>query len=104
MDETKLSLLSCMVAQPLVTSSHDSVRVTAVEFTDNAPELITILLLMGLACRMAPPIPTVTKAELPYVTPLRSYDVRDVLVFHVEPSDDVSIAPADPTATKVESA
>ena len=51
--------------------------------------------------RMVPKKPTVTKSPFPEVTPLRYFDVPEVLLVHEFPSEEVRIIPIRlPTVTK----
>ena len=50
--------------------------------------------------RMVPKKPTVTKSSFPEVTPLRYFDVPEVLLVHEIPSEEVRIVPEFPTDTK----
>ena len=50
---------------------------------------------------MVPDLPTASKVLFALVTPLRLFDVPDVLEIHVVPSDEVRMVPDSPTATKV---
>jgi len=49
---------------------------------------------------MVPGIPTVTKIPFPEVTPLRYFDVPEVLLVHEFPSGEVRMVPDSPTVTK----
>jgi len=49
--------------------------------------------------RMVPKKPTVTKSPFPEVTPLRYFDVPEVLSVQVVPSEEVRMVP-QPTVTK----
>ena len=54
---------------------------------------------MNFLWKRNPDVPTVTKVVFAWVTPLRVFDVPEVLEVHVVPSEEVRMVPPLPTAT-----